>query len=884
MTSGFTQDATLQELIPRFKAFAATPALIAIGDATLDTWSFARLAGAAEKLAAGLIGKGIGRGEPVGLLGPNSPRWVVTYLAIINAGAVAMPLDERAGQKEIERLLEGSGCRWLVTTGRYAGLFASSSARGRLSIITMDQSAASDRWSVRWDSLLAEPAVQIPSVVPQDIATIVHTSGTTGTPKAVPLSHANLMSNIAALAAERLIGAGDRALLPLPFHHVYPLTVGLLTPLAVGATVVLPAGVSGPELAMALRTGGITHLVGVPRLYTALLAEIRSRVRARGKSIAATFAILLAISGWLRRSLHLRAGRLIFRSLHRRIAPRLRFMVSGGAALEIDTERALEGLGWEALSGYGLTETSPILAFNRRSAKRAGTAGRPLPGVELRIAEPAADGTGEIQARGPCVFAGYRNDPAATRTAFTADGWFRTGDLGFLDREGYLHVTGRRTETIVLPGGKKLNPETVEKAYAELPVLRELAVLAPEGVLVALVVPNLDEIRRRGSERAEELIRQALAARGLLLPPHQRFAGFAVTREPLPRTHLGKLRRHLLPALYARAQARREPAVAVALSAEDRDLLASPIAERLWAWLKTRFPDRSLSLDTSPQLDLGIDSLGWINLSLEMQRSVRVTMTEASMARVVTLRDLLREAVTLGDRPAETAEGKAAEPAFAPGPESSTLRLIRRSVAYANRVAVRAVFRLRVMGLENLPPSGPCLICPNHASYLDPFVLAAALPYHRLRRTWWAGWTGILFAGPLRRGFSRMAQVLPIDPDRAAASGLALGAGVLARGFTFVWFPEGVRSGDGRLQKFQPGVGALLENSPALVVPTYIAGTFDAWPRNRRLPRPRRATVIFGAPRTAAQLRATGEGASDAERIADGLRAAVASLAPGAQA
>jgi long-chain acyl-CoA synthetase len=195
-----------------------------------------------------------------------------------------------------------------------------------------------------------------------------------------------------------------------------------------------------------------------------------------------------------------------------------------------------------------------------------------------------------------------------------------------------------------------------------------------------------------------------------------------------------------------------------------------------------------------------------------------------------------------------------------------------------NRAVVRLVFRLRVRGLENLPDN-PCLICPNHASFLDPFVVAAALPYDRLRRTWWTGWTGILFAGPVRRGFSRLAQVLPVDPDRGAASALELGAAVLRRGDDLVWFPEGVRSPDGRLQSFQPGVGALVQRSSALLVPAYIKGTFAAWPRHRRLPRPGQVTMIFGPPRTPEDLLGSGSGASDAERIANGLREAVASLA-----
>ena len=871
---------TLHGLIAGLPARGDAPAIVAFGGSGAETWSFQRLSSTVTRLAAGLAERGVRAGEPVGLWAPNSPRWIAIYLAAIRAGAVAMPLDERSDAAEIARLLSKNGCRWLVTTIERAKGITEQHAEPPLSLIALDSAGQPGPPALDWNGLpAASPAPPRPAR-PDDVAVIAHTSGTTGTPKAVPLTHANLMSNVTALLAEDLVHDGDRALLPLPFHHVYPMTVGLLTPLAAGVAIVLPAGLSGPELTAALREGGVTHLLGVPRLYTSLLDGIRAQVRAQGRLFANLFPRLLALSAWSAKSANLRIGRRLFAPLHRRLGPRLRILVSGGAALDPETEDALTGVGWEVLTGYGLTETSPILTFTRRGRKPSGSAGRPLPGVELRIVNAGADGVGEIQARGASVFGGYRNDPSATAAVFTEDGWFRTGDLGRLDGDGNLHVAARLTETIVLADGKKIFPETIEAVYADSPFVRELAILGHKGQLVALVVPNLDAIRARGAARAEDLIREALNERGRALPSHQRLSGIAISHEPLPRTHLGKPRRFLLPALYERALQRGGAEPPTAMSEELKALLDNPAAARVWQWLAARFPGRPLSLDTSPQLDLGIDSLGWVNLSLDLQHALDVTLGEVAIARIVTLRDLLREAVAAGSQRA--AAGLAAPiPAeqFDGARAGLALRAARRTLAWLNRLAMRRAFGLRVTGLGHLPPRAPYVICANHASYLDPPALAAALPYDRLRDVWWAGWTGILFAGRLQRAFSRVAQVIPVDPDRAVAASLAWAGAVLEHDRSLVWFPEGARSPDGTLQRFLPGVGVVLGGHPVPVVPAYIDGTFAAWPRGRKLPRRGRITVTFGRPVRAAEL--LQNGGARPEAVAARIQALVADLAPG---
>ena len=205
--------------------------------------------------------------------------------------------------------------------------------------------------------------------------------------------------------------------------------------------------------------------------------------------------------------------------------------------------------------------------------------------------------------------------------------------------------------------------------------------------------------------------------------------------------------------------------------------------------------------------------------------------------------------------------------------------MLRAIGEFLIRLVMRHAFKLRVEGLDLLPPDDPILICPNHVSYLDPFALGSALPRRRLERTYWAGWTGVAFTTRLRRLFSRAARVLPIDPDRAAASGLALGRGALEQGCNLVWFPEGGRSADGTLQPFLPGIGAVIEARPVPIVPVRIDGSFAAWPVERHFPRLGRITVRFGKPVDPAPLLAAAPGRSGHEKIAAAVQAAVAMLA-----
>ena len=881
--NNISQIHTLQDLVRGLAAFGEIPAVISFAGAGKQEMTFGELENRVMRLTGGLLAKGIGRGDVVAIFAPNQPSWMVASLALVASGATLLLLDDLLSEDELARAIGGAGCGTIFTSRDHVPALRRV-ADDELEIFVLDEGAEAPEGAWTLETLMGERPAALPDLSPDDVVTLHYTSGTTGAPKGVPLTHANIVSNLTALLSERLVSPGDPILLPLPLHHSYPFIVGMLIPLASGATVVLPSGVSGPEIAQALHQGAVKGMVGVPRLYEAIYAGIEARVRASGRAPAAIFRATLALSVLVRRRFGLRLGRVLFGRLHRQFAPALSLLACGGARLDPEIGWRLEGLGWEVLNGYGLVETASIATFNARGRTRMDSVGLPAPGVEVRIDQPDAEGCGEVLLRGPNVFAGYRDDPEANRMAFTGDGWFRTGDLGVVDAEGYLYIVGRVKEMIVLSDGKNIAPEEVEAVYGESPYVREVAVLERDGALVGLATPELDAVRRAGSGRIEDLIRVTFAELSQRLVSYKRISGFAITRETLPRTHLGKYRRHLLPEIFARARRGEGPPPAP-LSAEDRALLDGPRGKMVWRWLEGRFPDAGLSLDTCPQLDLGVDSLAWVELGMEMEHQLGLVLSEEAIARSVTLSDLLREVETGAggqERPSDrrTVERERImadkERWLAPvGPGLKFLHLILYGTGW---LLARVLFRLRVTGLQRVPRSGPLIVAANHASDLDPFIMAAALTYGHLGKTYWGADAGRVFRTPLRRALCRAAHLFPVD-DRAPVASLAMAADVLRRGGILIWFPEEWRSPTGELQRFLPGVGKLLKESGAPAVPASIGGTFEAMPRSRRLPRPTPVTVLFGDPVSASDLEAKGAGANAPERIANALHDAVAGLA-----
>lgn len=885
-------DETLQSLLRGLAHHGQQPALIAFEKEQYRLWSFQEVCDRTRRLAGGLAAAGLRCGAHALLSAPGSAPWIVACFALIEAGAVPVPVDTQAADQDLRHMMQDCQARWIFTTAASADRMARVCRDQDCRLVLLDADETEPR---SWRRYLAEPVEDCEAVQPDETAMLFYTSGTTGLPKGVPLTHRNLASNLQALLAEHLLSGGDRVLLPLPLHHVYPFTVGLLTPLMSGVPVVLPHSLLGPQILRALTEGAVTVVVAVPRFYSALVAALETRMRRYGRLAPVLFRWLLRWSIRLRRCCGWRLGRRLFAPLHRRFAPRLRMVASGGAALDPLVAWKLEGLGWEVASGYGLTETAPILTFSLPGSRRFESAGVPLSGVDLRIADPdPRTGAGEVQAKGPNVFSGYLNLPGHTANAFTPDGYFRTGDLGRLHL-GHLFLTGRVSSMIVLPGGENINPESVEALLEKSEVIHEAAVLEQHRRLVALVVPEPAVTRGAKKEEIERLIREEFQRLSAGLPSHRRISDCAIELEPLPRTRLGKIRRHKLTALYE--QAKREGPLSKPpglmpmedLAPEDRLLLEQVEAQRVWEWLPRRFPEAWLTPQTHLHLDLGVDSLEWLNLTLELREQIGIDLPDDAMGRIETVRDLLREATQ-----ARTASG-AAEDLLARlqrplrllderqrrwlEPQGPVIKTLGRVLLGLAGLVIRRAFGLTVHGVEHLPRQGPFVLVPNHLSLLDPLALIAALPPAVLQDMYWSGWTGIMFRNVIMRLTSRATRIVPIEQGGGALTSLAFGAAILDAAHPLVWFAEGERSLQGRFQPFQPGIGLLLESRPVTAVPVWIEGGYEALPVGARWPKFCPLSVTFGRPLHPADLDRQGQGERPYHRITHALHQEVARLA-----
>jgi len=832
-------------------------------------------------LAAAMVRVGLRPGDRVALVSENRPEWIVAYFAVTAAGGTAVPLDVQLSDGEIATVLEHAGCRIGIACGKQAArLLALTRERATFRVVDLDAEASEDRLlafrAVPQDAAGAH-AVSLPPVTEDALASILYTSGTTGTPKGVMLTHANFLANTRSILDFGLVNADDNLLALLPLHHAFAFTVQLIL-LFTGARLTFPASLKGPDLIACMQETGVTLLVGVPQLFYMLHKGIFDEIERRPVAVRWLLRSMLRLSGTLRpRGINL--GRIVFAPVHRRFGGRLRILASGGARLDPAIARDFLALGFTLTEGYGLTETSPVACFNPLDRMRPGSVGIPLPGVEVKVASPDADGVGEIAIRGPNVMKGYYENPAATAEVMQT-GWFLSGDLGFLDADGYLTITGRIKEVIVLSSGKNIYPEEVEEQYLRSPYIKEVCLVprtaerggAEVEGLLALVLPDLDSFRAEGMTNVFETIRWDMENIGRKLPPYKRPTGLMIVKEGFPRTRLGKIQRHLVA---QRFRDERAPAAAVPEappSEADASILDDEAGRRVLEYLCEAVKKPVVRLDDNLELDLGMDSLARVEMLVALEEMFGVEIPDEAAAECFTVREVVEHLQRLRGTPPGAAAA-ARRPGWgklltgsAPAevqtmvgassrPSASVVTAVTRAICVA---VFRTAYRLRVQGLRHVPAHGPVILVSNHCSFFDAFILAASLPLRISQQIFYMGFEWF-FRHPILAWWGRGVRVIPVDMDTYLMRALQASALVLKQGKGLCVFPEGERSVDGRVRPFRKGVGILARELKVPVLPAHISGAFEAWPRGQSLPKIHRIRVRFGPVVTSEELLA-GEG------------------------
>ena len=520
----------------------------------------------ARNLGLGLISLGVQPGDRVGIFSANSPQWQMADVAVLSIGAADVPLYATITAKQAQYIISDSGSRVIfVGTEDHMDrvLQVNSDLPELMKIITMDNTESDDPDVITFDALIElgeeysrkeEFDSRLEAVKPDDLCSIVYTSGTTGNPKGVMLLHDNLLSNIKTASSLITVDDTDVCLSFLPLSHVLERMSGYYTSVFNGVLIVHAQSID--TLVDDLADIRPHWMVSVPRLYEKVHAGVLANVESESEFKQKVFKWAVGVGGevsdltidhkpvpFLLGLKHKIADKLVFSKIYEKMGGRLRFFVSGGAPLAKEIAEFFNAMGILILEGYGLTETSPIITCNLPDAVRFGSVGRVIPGVEAKIAED-----GEILARGPNIMKGYWNRPEETAEALKG-GWFHTGDIGHFDDDGFLHITDRKKDLIVTAGGKNIAPQNIENTLKLNKYIEQVCVIGDKRkYLSALIVPSFDELeawaRSEGiafdecvalltDDRVDKLYRDILAQALVEFDRHERVVKFTLLSEEM---------------------------------------------------------------------------------------------------------------------------------------------------------------------------------------------------------------------------------------------------------------------------------------------------------------------------------------------------------------
>ncbi len=504
--------------------------------------SFARLAADVRAIAEALHARGI-PSAPSALIGRLSYGWVCIYLALLSAGGTVVPLDPDWGEEELAATAAAADCKTLFCSDDIL-----EKAIGIERVVSMD----SEKAALSLDSLAAEgqrlreggaDAYGKTRIRPDELSLLVFTSGTTGKGKGVMLTQTAILTNIT--SGLQLVDAGDRTIGLLPPHHTFGSTVGILGNLLLGANMYISSGTR--YLVREMKEHRPTHLILVPLYLETFYRRIKAAIRESGRE--SMFGALSRVSDLLAR-LGIDARKRLFASVRATFGGELSLVVSGGAPLSEEIAAAFVSLGIRVLNGYGITECAPLISVNRPAVQKKGSVGMVIPTAQVRIKDADENGEGEICVKGPSVMLGYYKDPEATEAAFDENGYFRTGDIGRLDADGWVYVTGRVKNLIILSNGKNVYPEEIETALCAVPGVIDVVVYEgvsrrgeETGVIACEIYPDSDFLQKNGIEDKQAYFKQFITEYNRTAVPYKKVGVLKVRETEFPKNTLRKITR-----------------------------------------------------------------------------------------------------------------------------------------------------------------------------------------------------------------------------------------------------------------------------------------------------------------------------------------------------
>ena len=795
---------TLVEFLEaRARAFGPRPALHFKPGFRYLTWSYQDLWDGAGRVASFLQSRGVEKGDRVLLWGPNCPQWVLAFFGCVRAGAAAVPIDLRSNADFVDRV--------------------SSRTRPKLafvSSVTPDRPDGFEVPEVRLDDVEAESS-QMGEPRPvalgwDDLVEIMFTSGTTGDPKGVMLTHGNLLSNMVGVTRHVPGKSTDRLLSILPLSHMFEQMGGLLVPLRAGSNITYLTSMQPTVL---VRTAGerrATLMLLVPQALDLLMKGIEREVARQGKQKlwARSLAVAQHLPTWARR--------IVFRRVRKRLGGALDIIFTGGAALDADLGAKWEKLGVTIIQGYGATEASPVISCHTVDQPDFRSTGPPVPGVDVKITSD-----GEILVRGPNVTQGYWEAPDRTAEAFS-DGWYRTGDLGFIDGEGSLHVRGRKKDIIVLPSGQNVYPEDIEAVLARHPHIADATVVGlTKGDRVEVHAVLLMEEPDKSDE--------AVSWTNNHLAEHQRIRGHTVWPEDdLPRTHTLKVKKTVVvdrltgvTAMPSKETSAQTPEV----SRSAVELMVAEIAG---------IPPAKVSAGMALDDDLELDSLKRVELLSAIEEGTGVYVDETQIKPGTTVQQL-HNLVESGSRAAVIKF-----PGWGMSLWCRGLRgLLQRGLVFP---AMTLAYKTRVYGAENLGSGGAVMIAANHTLHLDNGIILKSIPA-RFRRRLAIAASDHMWRSPIRSlAIPLLGNGFPFSKEGNVRKSLENLGRIIDRGWSVLIYPEGELTVAGPMKPFLGGTGLICVGGQVPIVPLRLKVRRAGFPSYFPLLRRGDVEVHFGKP------------------------------------
>jgi len=784
---------------------------IALASGGTRIYTYSEMFAEADLLAGALLERGLNPGDRVALISENSPEWIIAFLGILKARGTAVLLDASLLPDALFELSVKSDLRCIFASPRIMDKLSGTFPAG-MPVLNI---YAHNRSSV--DTGEMQPLPKPMTDGDETIAAIIYSSGTTRAAAGIMHSHDALISSTMMCAKSNRLTAEGKYLDVVPNSHIYGLICGVLGPMLLGADAYFMEQNTPAAILKAFAEYRPTIFPCVPKVFELFKAEIEKKISA-APGTKKLFAVFFPICLYLRKRTGINLGKILFRSIHDGFGGRIEVLCSAGAPMDQKTAEFYLGTGFNMLVTYGATETNIPTIGNYGRKLTADSCGKPYPDVSVKISE-----SGEILIKSEYMMKGYFGEPELTAAAFE-DGWFKTGDLCRINAEGNYQVTGRSKENIVLASGKKVVPEDIEKAYSTVPGIKELVVCG-----VPAAGGSYDEVHAfavlSDPAAGTETISGDMIRAGSTLPPQMKIVRVHYVDE-IPRTSLQKPKRYILKKIAAaELAAELAPGAELSVPAQQKDM-----EEEIMCMIADAGQmDRSIvSIDAKPFAGLGIDSLQSIELAIRLEGRFGFRVDQ-SFTHNMTVRDLAALVRAHDEKAVSADETREKYPKMKKPGDYLLFRNVCRLAGI--------IYKIRVSNEEVIPDDRGYILCANHVSNFDYLWLTSRFNRTRFDKFCCMAKRELLNNTYISRLLSEICGMIPVDRSNIRAETMKCCTEKLKEQWGLLIHPEGTRSADGEMGVFKKGAAVLAIESNVPIIPAYIQGAFDVYPKGSRLPR-----------------------------------------------